>query len=310
MEREQIDIAIAELETRLDRLRALYEHYFMGIERLEPSVPRKDVERRVADLRKERFHSTAQRFRFQTMVQRYNTMQQYWSRICREIELGTFRRHRLKAEAVMAAPAAPRAHAAEPKPQATAAQGDVALREASGDGAAHDSPEDFPPVEFGTGAGLASPLPAAPTGSGGLLGRLREGGSTTLNRGLAAGVRPNLPTTPNEGSRALRAGPVPPSLGAPQAPGRTATPQKPPLPSPLPAARSSEQRLPEQRVRDLHAAYVAARRQTNATDVSFDKLEKSLRETEQKLRGAHQGRSVDFEVVIKDGKAILKPKLG
>ena len=119
----------------------------------------------VADLRKERFHSTAQRFRFQTLVQRYNTMQQYWSRICREIELGTFRRHRLKAEAVMASPNPARARAAETAAAASegvrlaatpadgVSQGDVALYE--------PPPEDFPPVELGTGAGLASPLPAS-----------------------------------------------------------------------------------------------------------------------------------------------------
>ncbi|HSC89533.1 MAG TPA: hypothetical protein VLC09_19760, partial [Polyangiaceae bacterium] len=95
---EQIDTALAELETRLDRLRALYEQYFMGIERLEPQVPRKDVDRRFQELRKTPFRNTARRFKFQTLTQRYNTMQQYWGRICREIENGTYKRHRLRAE--------------------------------------------------------------------------------------------------------------------------------------------------------------------------------------------------------------------
>lgn len=95
---DPIDLALSELESRMDRLRALYEQYFMGIERLEPSVPRKDVERRLHELRKTPFRNTAKRFKFQTLAQRYSTMQQYWQRICREIENGTYKRHRLRAE--------------------------------------------------------------------------------------------------------------------------------------------------------------------------------------------------------------------
>jgi hypothetical protein len=41
--------------------------------------------------------------------------------------------------------------------------------------------------------------------------------------------------------------------------------------------------------------------------VSIDSLAKSLRETESKLKSQHGGRAVDFQVVIKDGKPIVKP---
>jgi hypothetical protein len=83
---------LEELEKRIDRLRALYEQYFMGIEKLEPQIPRKDVERRIHALRKEKLRNTGQRFKFQMLAQRYNTMQQHWGRIVREIENGTYRR--------------------------------------------------------------------------------------------------------------------------------------------------------------------------------------------------------------------------
>jgi hypothetical protein len=43
--------------------------------------------------------------------------------------------------------------------------------------------------------------------------------------------------------------------------------------------------------------------------VSYEKLEKNIRETEQKLRAQHKGRQIDYEVGIKDGKDILKPRL-
>ena len=35
----------------------------------------------------------------------------------------------------------------------------------------------------------------------------------------------------------------------------------------------------------------------------------SSKATEAKLRAQHQGRKVDFDIVIKDGKAVIKPKL-
>ena len=93
-----IDHELEELEVRLERLRALYEQYFLGLEKIEPNIARKDVDRRIWALRRMKFRNTAKRFKLQTIVMRYNTFQQYWQRICREIENGTYRRHLLKAE--------------------------------------------------------------------------------------------------------------------------------------------------------------------------------------------------------------------
>jgi hypothetical protein len=93
---EQIEEAIGDLEKRLDRLRALYDMYFTGIERIEPSIQRKDVDRRVYQLRKEQIRNTGLRFRFNMLVQRYNTMLTYWMRVSRAIEEGRWRRDVLK----------------------------------------------------------------------------------------------------------------------------------------------------------------------------------------------------------------------
>jgi hypothetical protein len=97
---EQIEVEklLGELETILDRLRALYEQYFVGIERIEPGVVRKDVERRLYVLRKEQIRNTALRYRFQMVLQKYNTYQTHWLRICREIENGTYKRHLARAQ--------------------------------------------------------------------------------------------------------------------------------------------------------------------------------------------------------------------
>ncbi len=87
------ETAIGQLEERLERLRILYDQYFLGFERLEPGVPRKDVDRRFAALRKEKIRNTAIRFRLNVLTQRYNTYQMFWQRICRQIEEGTYKRH-------------------------------------------------------------------------------------------------------------------------------------------------------------------------------------------------------------------------
>ncbi len=98
MEQSEVEILVNELETRVDRLRSLYDQYFMGIERVPPAVPHKDVDRRVQVLRREQIRNTGLRFRFQMIVQRYNTFQSYWIRICRQIEEGTYKRDVLRAK--------------------------------------------------------------------------------------------------------------------------------------------------------------------------------------------------------------------
>lgn len=97
MDSETQQREVEDLEIRIERLRALYDQYFMGIEKIEPGVQRKDVERRIWLLRKEQIRNTGVRFKFQTVVQRYNTFMQYWQRSVREIENGTYKRDVLRA---------------------------------------------------------------------------------------------------------------------------------------------------------------------------------------------------------------------
>lgn len=95
---DEFDVELSELENRLERLRALYEQYFLGIEKIEPGVARKDVDRRFWLMRKVKVRNTARRFKLQMLTQRYNTLQQYWTKICRQIENGTYIRQLAKAK--------------------------------------------------------------------------------------------------------------------------------------------------------------------------------------------------------------------
>lgn len=94
---KELEIALNELEERVDRLRNLYEQYFIGFEKVEPGVQRRDVDRRFAALRKTQIRNTAQRYRFNVITQKFNTYSMYWTRVCRQIEEGTFKRHVAKA---------------------------------------------------------------------------------------------------------------------------------------------------------------------------------------------------------------------
>jgi hypothetical protein len=99
MDAAEIDKELEALEHKAEHLRALYEQYFMGIDRVEPLIHRRDVERRIVVLRREQLRNTAQRFKFNTLVQRFNTMSQHWARVVREIENGTYRRDVIRAAA-------------------------------------------------------------------------------------------------------------------------------------------------------------------------------------------------------------------
>ncbi|MFI5300874.1 MAG: MXAN_5187 C-terminal domain-containing protein, partial [Polyangiales bacterium] len=98
VEPNEITEQVEELELRLERLGALYNSFFQGIEKLPPNVVQKDVERRIWTLRREKIRNTGTRFKFNQITQRYNTMQSYWMRIMREIENGTYKRHVAKAK--------------------------------------------------------------------------------------------------------------------------------------------------------------------------------------------------------------------
>ncbi len=74
-------------------------------------------------------------------------------------------------------------------------------------------------------------------------------------------------------------------------------------------ARGPSSALTDERVRQIYTQYVETKRRTGESTaaITFDSLARSLRDSSEKLREKHVGRSVDFEVTVKDGKAILRP---
>jgi hypothetical protein len=99
---EAVDARLEEIERKLDRLRVLYESFFMGVERVPPNVPRRELNRLVLELQQVQIANATMRFRFQTLLQRWVLLTTYWNRTMREIEAGTYRRDVNKAYRHMA----------------------------------------------------------------------------------------------------------------------------------------------------------------------------------------------------------------
>lgn len=98
MSPDEFDQILHDTEVKLARLRALFEQYFQGIEKQEPHVARKDMERALDTLRRNLPRNTALRFRMQQLAARYGTYLTYWQRIGRQIEEGTYRRDVMRAK--------------------------------------------------------------------------------------------------------------------------------------------------------------------------------------------------------------------
>jgi hypothetical protein len=298
----EIEKQLGELEVAVDRVRSLYDQYFMGIEKLEPTVPRKEVDRRVHVLRKEQIRNTALRFRFHMILQRYNTFQSHWQRICREIENGTYKRHVLRADRRFGTTGSVPAPAVEP-PQ-------VSKQPRTIDQELAELDADFAPPSRPVAGALPKanppPRPAAPPPR------------PAVQIGGAFPTPP--PTTPGLGPASVRAlaasAPRPePRRPAVAAPPRAAEPMASPRAAAAPpgdkaAPPRKEDSLPEYRVRQLYVEYVETKRRQNESTVAltYDALSQSLRDSFVKLRQKH-GKPVDFVVAVRDGKAVLKPVL-
>lgn len=89
---EAIAARLDEVERKIDRLRALYESFFMGSERRPPAVPRRELNRLMLELQQITINNAGLRFRFQSLLQRWTLLTTYWNRTLREIESGTYRR--------------------------------------------------------------------------------------------------------------------------------------------------------------------------------------------------------------------------
>ncbi|MCU0662016.1 MAG: hypothetical protein MUC50_06785 [Myxococcota bacterium] len=321
---------IDEVDNDIERLNALYNQYFMGIEKTEPTVLGKNLERKVQLLRKEQIRNTALRFRFHMLVQKLNTQSTYWRRVCRQIEEGTYTRHVVRAQQRSGRPST--------VPQTDEAQSQ-SLNEAW-------TLEDLEQNEH-LDAGLPTPDPKtrAPTPQRQDMQlddpffdltepEMRsQQGSVRSHRNLlelddpldgapppSKAFEPRRPT-PAKGEvpkdpmssffngepPAHKRPPALPTPPAPPTPLALPTPPAPPTPITAPVKKATgdghDSGLSEERAKQVFKTYLAARQKTNEPmeGITFEKVRASLVKQHEA-----KGGKVDFKVVIRDGHAVIK----
>lgn len=104
---EAIAARLEDVERRIERLRALYESYFAGVERRAPASPRTELNRLMLELQHANIRNAALRFRHQSLAQRFTMLTTYWNRTLREIESGCYRRDLERAYRRLASRGAP-----------------------------------------------------------------------------------------------------------------------------------------------------------------------------------------------------------
>ena len=282
-----LDIAevLKELELKIDRLKVLYEQYFMGIEKMEPQVARKEVTRMMLQLQQQYIRNTAMRFKFNTMLQRWQLYITYWNRTLREIENGTYVRHLQKAKRKAEKegrelPAEMRFDKIRPP------SGQFNLDEDTKD----SSPQTF--LDIDTGASLKQAKP--------------KSGDFDLEEvwdKLAPSESKKPPVEPPKNRP-----PAPPPLPPPARSSSVTTPlpRKPP-PPPSAAMLPKIPGMNENELRSLHQRYVDAQKASGAAaSVKYETLVNSLAKQVPTVLSKPGVKGVRFDVTVENGKPILK----
>jgi hypothetical protein len=317
---------VGELEIALDRLQALYNQYFMGIEKIEPTVQRKDVERKIHLLRKEQIRNTAIRFRMQTQIQKYNTQSTYWRRICRQIEEGTYKRDVMRAQrrtkvrddrdmaskALAGLDDTSRRELEQPPTHEVDVdslglddpfnEGPTAVHEMQGVIAALDDPFADPATSVSAPPPTAGPSAEAPVPDKSFATDpdktpvpIAGSGVHNLREKLIEDTKRKTEAEPEELSDFFARRSIPP----PPPKKRTKLKTKRAAAARAPASKAG---LSEDRTKAIYRAYVSARKKSGENaDVSFKKISNLLRN-----QMAANKSVKDFKVVIRNGKAVIK----
>jgi hypothetical protein len=323
---ENLEDILEGLEQKIDRLKVLYDQYFMGIEKVEPLVVRKNVNRTILNLAKIQIRNTGLRFRYRTLVQRFNTYLTYWNRILREIELGTYKRDVLRASKAMAAKGAelPQEIAAALKPRdrerlRAAGNADLPLPPAE-NADDQDLPMATPMLELEAELPPEPPRTAAPPAGGGAA----RPPTPPLGAAAARPPTPPLgaaaarPPTPPLGTTAAR--PPTPPLGAsaarPPTPPLGATAARPPTPAhsaaavaaSAPKAAPAAGGMTRDQVEVLYRRLIQAKKLCGEPTggLSVESLASTIDKIAPKVMKEKGCREVEFTVVIKNEKVILK----
>jgi hypothetical protein len=120
------DEELDQLEEDVRRLKNKYDQFFTGIVKIPPSFDRHQVEAFIHEISKQKMRDNTRRFRFNTILSRYNQYREMWARKMREREEGPldFRTR----QRVFSAPPESRPEAPPPQPRVTSEPVDPYVR--------------------------------------------------------------------------------------------------------------------------------------------------------------------------------------
>jgi len=301
LDQEAVEAELDQLTRKMERLRVTYEQYFMGIEKMPPAHQQKDVVRILNRLSNANLKKTTHKFRLRSLTQKFSAQKSYWMRTMRQIESGTYRRQvqrarqrdKVRAEQtdVLTTEDYQAINAVRDK------MGEDAAREAEAKRRAARTDEGALAEAFmrqltgggGSPSPAASPAPAAAAAASPSAGsgkrsadEIRGGMGEEELRKKAAAMR--------AARERMARGEAPSPNRAPGRPRRTDMPD-------------------DAKTRAIYERLVETKRRLNqSTDkLNYDTVRKSLEKQVSKTRAKHNCKSVDFDVVVKNGKAYLKP---
>lgn len=82
------DEELDQLEEDIRRLKNKYDQFFTGIVKIPPSFDRHRIEGSIHEISKQKMRDNTRRFRFNTILSRYNQFREMWARKMREREEG------------------------------------------------------------------------------------------------------------------------------------------------------------------------------------------------------------------------------
>lgn len=100
------DEELDKLDEDIRKLKNKYDQFFTGITKVPPSFERHQVEAYIHELNKQKMRDNTRRFRFNTIISRFNQYREMWGRKMREREEGPLDFRRRQA-AMSAAPPPP-----------------------------------------------------------------------------------------------------------------------------------------------------------------------------------------------------------
>ena len=86
------------LSRKLMSLKLAYDQYFLGSRPREPVMMSDEVRKLVITYSNQAIKNTAIRFKFNSIVSRYQAFKRQWTDTLRKIEMGTYERHQFKAK--------------------------------------------------------------------------------------------------------------------------------------------------------------------------------------------------------------------